>query len=223
MVSEIKNMVGAKCGRLLVLERAADTPQKQAQWLCRCDCGNTSVVRGSSLRSGRTQSCGCIKIEQTIRQFTTHGCAKKNNRHPLYGVWGSMKRRCYSPKSQYYPIYGGRGITVCDEWINDFSAFFKWALEHGYKKGLQLDRIDNDGNYEPDNCRFATSKTNNLNRRSNHLLEINGETKTIQEWAEESGIARYTIFNRWKSGKRGDDLIGPLKKPWGHPREKEKV
>jgi len=131
--------------------------QKERSIRCVSDCGNNVIVRLGYLRRGHTRSCGCYKIEiQTI-----HGLCK----HPLYRVWLCIKRRCYGKNNENYRYYGGRGISVCDEWINNPESFIKWGLNNGYKVGLTLDRRDNDGDYEPANCRFVTQRGNLLNSR----------------------------------------------------------
>lgn len=139
----------------------------------KCFCGNEFETWITSVKAGLTKSCGCFETKKRIETHTTHGLYK----HPLYVVWKNMKQRCYNPNATRYSDWGGRGISVCDEWINDFQAFYDWAVENGYKKGLQLDRIDNDGNYEPTNCRFITLTKNIRNSRAtklniNDILEI---------------------------------------------------
>ncbi len=122
----------------------------------------------------------------------------------IYWIWHTMVRRCHNPQAGDYDRYGGRGIAVCEEWRHDFAAFQAWALEHGYAEGLQCDRIDNDGDYRPDNCRWVTAGENALNRSSCQRMELAGTTKTVTEWAEQLGLNRYTIYS-WISryGKRG--------------------
>lgn len=122
----------------------------------------------------------------------THGYSST---HPkLFGTWETMRSRCNNPARDKYKDYGGRGIKVCDEWNNSAEAFCKWALNNGYKEGLQIDRIDNNGNYEPSNCRFVTPKQNSRNRRNTVTLTINGETKCIAEWCESIKISPYTVY-----------------------------
>lgn len=116
--------------------------------------------------------------------------------HPLYDVWGKMKSRCYKPNDKDYSDYGGRGITVCMEWKEDFKVFYDWCMANGYEKGLEMDRRENDGNYSPDNCRFVTRSQNMRNTRRNNMVTYNGETKPLVEWSEILGIKRYTLFGR---------------------------
>ena len=156
----VNDLTGKKFGRLTVL-RKADNKGHGIEWLCQCDCGNQTVVRSDRLVTGHCTSCGCYSKE--LKRNYSHGMYKT----PLYKVWCSMKQRCNSPKFKQYKDYGGRGIKICDEW-NDkhgFTKFSKWALSHGYEHGLEIDRIDNNGNYEPSNCRFVTHRENMQNRR----------------------------------------------------------
>lgn len=152
---------GTVFGRLTVIER--QIINHRGYYSCKCECGNTVTIRGDALTMGRTHSCGCI-----IKENAKTG----NNRrkHGLWGsrlhrIWGAMKTRCHNPKSPRYNDYGGRGITVCDEWLNDFKAFYDWAMSHGYADNLTIDRKNVNGNYEPSNCRWATVQEQNQNKR----------------------------------------------------------
>lgn len=128
----------------------------------------------------------------------------------MHAKWQSMKRRCYNKNCRDYKNYGSRGISVCDEWL-EFVPFMNWSLENGYSDDLEIDRINNNGNYEPNNCRYVTKKINASNKRNNHYATIKGVTKTITEWAEESGISRKTIQSRIKYGWEDERLILPAK------------
>jgi hypothetical protein len=166
---------------------------------CRCDCGRTTCVRVDCLKNGNTSSCGCAQAENgaTIGRATgklnrTHGRSK----HPLYHVWRGMLRRCYSRKCKSYPSYGGRGITVCDGWRNSLRDFCRWAMSNGWTNGLHLDRIDNDGGYSPENCRFVSVRVNQQNRRDSRIVEINGERRCLAEWARIKGLKYTTVKER---------------------------
>lgn len=185
-------MTGKRIGRLVVVGRAENSSQGQARWLCVCDCGNTNIVKGQDLRSGKTISCGCYKIEQQ----TKHG----DHKEQLYRVWVSMKCRCNSKSNRWYHIYGGKGVSVFYEWENDYKKFKDWAIQSGYRKGLTLDRIDVNGNYEPSNCRWITIQEQQYNKTSNVFIEIDGVTKTLTEWCKEYGVKMSTARGRIKRG-----------------------
>lgn len=185
----IKDLSGQRFGKLTVL--SFDSVKRgRAHFKCICDCGTECVKMGWLLSSGKTRSCGCLAVNNTDQ--TTHGLSKTH----LYGVWRTMKSRCYNPKSQHYKNYGARGIEVCDEWKNDFMAFHAWAMENGYKEGLTIDRISVNGNYEPSNCRWTTQKAQCNNKTNNRLVEFNGRTWTLHELADEYGIKYTTLWMR---------------------------
>ena len=161
----------------------------RAYWLCQCDCGNQKVIAARDFASGTTKSCGCMQHAHGLRKY---GDAEYRN-PSLYRTWNTMKQRCENPNREKYSIYGGRGIKVCDEW-QDPNAFIDWSLSNGYEKGLQIDRIDNNGNYSPTNCRWVTGKENCRNRRSNVILTIDGVSKTVIEWCEETGLKHFTVY-----------------------------
>ena len=195
-MSQRTDITGQRFGHLTVAEIAGRDKGGRATWRCVCDCGNAVSVAGYSLRSGHTTSCGCLQKERTRADKTTHG--GKGTR--LYGIWAHMKNRCLSKTSRDYKDYGGRGITVCAEWANSFEAFRDWALANGYRDGLTIDRKDTDGNYCPENCRWATQKEQQNNRRNNHIISFNGETHTLAQWAELTGIKFSTLYMRLRRG-----------------------
>lgn len=189
------DLTGQKFGRLTVVKRVENyvSPkgQKQAQWLCKCKCGNLIVVRCGSLRTGNNLSCGCLGKEHRTSSLTTHGHC--NNR--LYRTWKGMKSRCYNPNNKKYPIYGAEGKTVCEEW-QEFKPFYDWSMSHGYRDDLTIERIDGAKGYSPDNCRWATDKEQANNTRRNHFIEYNGKTQTIAQWADETKIKYATLYMR---------------------------
>lgn len=155
------DLTGQTFNRLTVVEEAGKDKGGRILWNCECSCGNTKVVRGDHLRDRRTQSCDCLRIDKVKEAIITHGLGK----HPLYKVWSDMKTRCYNPKSKNYQNYGGMGTTVCDRWKESFQDFYNDVSE-GYEKGLELDRTNNDGDYEPANVRWVTPHQNLMNRGS---------------------------------------------------------
>lgn len=194
------DLTGRVFGRLTVLSRAEDyickNGRHRARWNCLCSCGVNICVLGESLRQGNTHSCGCLFKEMMSCKQKTHGDSKK----ALYGIWSSMKARCFNKNTDAYKDYGHRGISVCDEWANNYESFKLWSENNGYEKGLTLDRIDNSGNYCPSNCRWTDRKKQANNRRSNRRYTIDGETHNLTEWANIYGINPKTLFSRIYSG-----------------------
>lgn len=191
------DLTGQRFGRLLVIRCVGRDPEGRAMWLCKCDCGNETVVHSRHLRTGATQSCGCL-IKEAI---STHGFSKER----LYSVWCDMRARCLRPGEPSYAGYGARGIKICEEW-NDYPNFRLWALNAGYDPGAAkgkctLDRIDVDGDYCPDNCRWVSVEIQNNNKRSSHFLTVDGETHTLGEWAKMKGICYETLRERVQKGQ----------------------
>lgn len=194
MTKPKKDLRGMKFGMLTVLSQADDYITKdgkhRTKWHCQCECGNCVDVIGDNLKKGNTQSCGCTRAE-SLRK---HG----GRRTRLYTIWSNMKTRCYDVGNRTYQEYGARGISICDEWKNDFAAFRDWALENGYDDQLTIDRIDNGGNYCPENCRWADAKTQANNRRSSKYVTVDGATRSLAEWSDEIGYSRSIFHARAK-------------------------
>ena len=163
---KLDNMIGRRFGRLVVVRRSERTNCGGTVWECICDCGNAKHIYANHLKSGATQSCGCLNRERTVQSKQTHGDAKTR----LYRIWAGIKTRCYTPSNTSYARYGGRGIAMCDEWRDSFEAFRDWAMATGYdpnaKRGdCTIDRVNVNGNYEPSNCRWASVAEQNRNQR----------------------------------------------------------
>ena len=181
---------GERYGRWLVLGRFK-RESNSSQAFCKCDCGTEKYVRFTHLKSGRSVSCGCYRKEL----YTVHG--KSDFR--IYQVWADMKGRCQNKKDRNYKNYGGRGVSVCEEW-QEFQPFMEWALVNGYADALTIERIDNNGNYEPDNCKWVMQSEQCQNRRSCNYITYKGITKNITQWAKETGLHRAVLYYRISSG-----------------------
>lgn len=169
--------------------------QKKTYVYCLCDCGQLKAIDIGALQSGNTRSCGCIRRMFPNGKGKGHGIKGR-----LARIRGGMQQRCYNPNNTAYNNYGGRGITICDEWLNNPLSFYTWATNSGYTDNLTIDRIDNDGPYSPENCRWVSQEDNCRNKRTNHLLTLNGKTITISGWSDELGIKKQTLRMRITKG-----------------------
>lgn len=191
------DLTGQRFGRLVVIGQAGRNRHGQMMWLCRCDCGKEVVVAGCNLRSGNTQSCGCLNRERVAAAQTAHGHARGGKMSRAYRCWDHIIQRCANPRHKYYANYGGRGIEVCERW-REFKNFLEDMGEPPAE--AQIDRIDNDGNYEPGNCRWATRGENQRNKRNNRRVTFRGKTQCLKAWSEELGIAANAIRKRLRRG-----------------------
>lgn len=199
IVIAYKDLTGVRFGRLECLKVVGrEASSRCVVWLCRCDCGAMVAVRSTSLLTGNTKSCGCLQREKARSQAASrakhNGCGTR-----LYRIWKHMKERCQNPNNKDYSNYGGRGIYVCDEWL-DFAKFRDWALANGYRDDLTIERIDVNGPYAPSNCIWIPKAAQNRNTRATRRVTFAGRTLTLREWAEATGIPWNTLRNRLAKG-----------------------
>lgn len=194
------SIIGKKFGLLTVKSYHHSNKNGGTWWLCECDCGKEKVVYRGNLTSGDTISCGCYHKAHNSEYGFKHGKSKDK----MYKIWSGMVQRCTNPNASNYKRYGGRGITVCDEWRNNPKLFIDWAYSHGYKNGLTLDRIDNDSGYSPNNCRWITPKQQSENSRASKMITYNGITHNISDWSKILGVNRETLRYRISKNNYSD-------------------
>ena len=199
MPKKIELHAGKKFNKLTVvsldhkeINKYNNTIKTRDFYLCKCECGKNTIVEKWNLITGHTFSCGCMAKHNNLKHNKTNSL--------IYRRWTGMKNRCYNKNEPTFYRYGGRGITVCDEWKNDFMSFYNWAIANGYKDDLTLDRINNDGNYEPSNCRWVDVKTQSRNRCSNKFITYKGHTLCIADWSKKTGIRAENLYYRIKKG-----------------------
>lgn len=193
-------LAGKRFGKIKVVSRKG-IEKGSVIWNCVCDCGKEIEISTGRLNFGNVNSCGCVKRQRTIERNTTHG--KSNTR--LYEIWVGMKKRCYNPKCKAHERYGGRGITVCQEWLDDFMNFYNWAMKNGYRDTLSIDRIDVNGNYEPNNCRWASDKEQGRNQRKTIYFTLFQIEKPLSEWCEYAEVKYMRAYQRMKNGNKPFD------------------
>ena len=198
-----EDLTGQRFGRLTVLEFVPNN-KPHSYWRCRCDCGNITIVSRKCLIGEETQSCGCLFMEYCTKH--------KQSNTRIYRIWSGIKERCYNPNKNEFKSYGGRGIKMCLEWKDDFETFYDWAMANGYSVELSIDRIDVNGNYEPNNCRWADAKTQGGNLRKNIIVTYRSEKVCLSEAARRANISKETLKARYRNGDRGERLFRPVEK-----------
>lgn len=197
-MAKLSIAIGRRFGKLIIIDEVDGyvfpDGQKARRFRCRCDCGAITTPLLRCLIRGETTSCGCAHRGRTIARNTTHGLTH----HPLNSIWRGMKKRCTNGKCRQYRYYGGRGISICDDWMRSFQSFYKWAITHGYERGLQIERKDNNGNYSPDNCEWTTRFVQMNNTRKNRFIQYQGRVFTIAQLARHIGLSYGTVWNRVK-------------------------
>lgn len=183
-MSKKLDLLNKRFGKLTVIEYLGSKDNRTI-WGCICDCGTYKTVQGKLLMNGKVKSCGCL-----------HSTINNLSKHRLYHVLQGVKNRCYNVNHNAYNRYGGRGITVCEEWLNDFQTFYDWSMNNGYQDDLSIDRIDNNKGYSPDNCRWVDRKTQQRNRRTAINITIDGETRCLSEWCELLNLKYATVHKR---------------------------
>ena len=181
-----KNLIGKRFGKLIIIKKLS-SGNDGVRWLCKCDCGNETIVTTHKLNSGNTKSCGCLVSAVN----KTHGLS--NTRQ--WKIWEGIKQRCFNINHPRYKDYGGRNITMCDEWANNFMSFYDWSMKNNYDDYLTLDRIDVDKGYNPDNCRWVDNNTQAHNKRLDKLYTYNGKTLSVRDWCKEIGFY-WSIFKK---------------------------
>lgn len=198
-----RDIAGKKFGKLYVVKLHEHAKHGTSpKWLCKCECGKMTVVTSDHLVSGHTKSCGCSKRKYGKATQENHGLS----RTPLYKVWQAMRDRVYNSNNRFFYRYGGRGITICEEW-NSFLAFNEWANKNGYEKGLDIDRINNSLGYGPSNCRWVTHAVNLQNTHRRRTVKVNGVDTPLAELAKQCGTKYNYVYNQYKNGKSGDEIV----------------
>lgn len=195
----VQDNLGKKFNKLLLI---GDTGRKDNYHKTiakfKCDCGAEIERVLSLVKSGKIKSCGCLS--ETNKKNNTFGLKHGKSNSRIYKIYKGILTRCYNKNAESYVNYGGRGIKVCDEWLNNFEYFYEWSKDNGYSKGLTIDRIDNNGDYEPSNCRWVTTEVQNNNKRTNRYITYKGKTQTLGQWSKELNIPRDTLSYRLDKG-----------------------
>ena len=190
-MNEKNDLKGRKFGEWTVIKRGSKTSSGNQNWICKCLCGRKFEVRGYTLKSGASTKCKHCVVPYSKTKYT---------KDPIKIVWRGMKQRCYNENHQAFNHYGGRGIEICSEWLEEPSIFYNWAYVNGYGEGMSIERINNNEGYSPGNCKFIPMSGQSMHRRTNNYIEINNETKTLGEWCKEYNIKRSTASSRIQRG-----------------------
>ncbi|WP_392355831.1 hypothetical protein PSR14_31170 (plasmid) [Bacillus sp. A01H] len=207
------DLTGKKFGRLIVIGSNGTDKYYKLFWKCKCDCGKNVSVRGDRLKSGNTKSCGCLNAELVKKRAAEKSIMGRVKEERLYRIWQSMKQRCYDKNSCEFERYGKRGITICEEWTSNYYAFKEWAIQNGYSNSLSIDRINVNGDYTPENCKWSTPKEQANNRRNSWFLVYKGKKQTLAEWSDELKIPYACLYRRLKSN-------WPIEKAFTKPSRK---
>lgn len=197
---KMRDVTGQRFGYLIAssFTHVIQNGKKLSAWNCKCDCGKEVIVLAGNLYNGKTLSCGCMRGKLISNSKIKHGMHDSR----IYMIWKGIRGRCYVDSNQAYDNYGGRGIVMCQEWKESFVKFMEWAFQNGYSDTLSIDRIDVNGNYEPENCRWITMHEQSYNKRNSKLIEIDGVTKCLSEWSQITGIDRKTLSGRYERGDK---------------------
>ena len=203
MVYNAIDLTGQKIGFLTVLQRLPQYTHKKTYYKCKCDCGKEIITYYGNLASGHTKSCGCYMKKLASEMFSTH----RKSSTVLYKRWSGIKERCYSPNSTKYYRYGARGIKMCDEWKNDFIKFYDWSINNGFSENLTIDRIDVNGDYCPENCKWSNNIEQANNKTNSRFITYKGKTQTVAQWSRETGVAYDNIIARLRLGWDVDSIF----------------
>lgn len=183
MKNRFKDLTNLKFGKLTAIKIVGEDKNNRKLWLCKCDCGNEKIVSSKCLLGGNTKSCGCYRKE-IVKLLSKKRKTLTEYEKSLKIIFSGMKSRCYNKNNKSYKYYGERNIKICNEWLEDFNSFYKWSINNGWQKGLSIDRINVNGNYEPNNCRWVDIKTQSRNKRNNIIIKYNGEIHNLPDWIE---------------------------------------
>lgn len=216
-IHRAKDLTGKKFGNLTVVKKV-ERKNRSNQWLCKCDCGKEVVCYQYNLERGTSTSCGCLRSYYAKKTRSCHG----ESTGKFYKKWSSIKTRCYNKNTPCYKNYGGRGIKMCDEWL-DFWNFREWAYKNGYSEGLTLERIDVNGNYEPSNCKWIPMEEQAINKRNNSFIEYGGKKQTISQWSKELGVGKEVLSYRYRAGWTPEECLFGKKTAGKHQLPRKEI